>query len=228
MEWFFIWFLIFIPQLLAVVLFAAYASAQNPYEYVDDDLIQRVGQIIFEYDQKVAASRGGNTNYQRGSSDYGNQNSYRPPQNQYQYQKEQVRVPEYSSNNYNRAYTPQVNRQQRQYTFSQPEPVRTAQPVPYKYQEPVQVNPQPQQQQTRNVFTGYSLSRPVPLERVAEFHFSENRQQSENGPDPVRQQGNGGAVGVYSVRQQQSGAGAYPVRSTYNNNKNVENKFEMV
>ncbi|CAL8098817.1 unnamed protein product [Orchesella dallaii] len=47
--------------LVVVVLLVAATGvlAQNPYEYVDDALIQRVGQIVYEYDQKVAASRSG-------------------------------------------------------------------------------------------------------------------------------------------------------------------------
>ncbi|ODM92855.1 hypothetical protein Ocin01_13828 [Orchesella cincta] len=60
-----IFILSIIMKFLAVAVFLVAATgvlAQNPYEYVDDALIQRVGQIIYEYDQKVAASRSsGNT-----------------------------------------------------------------------------------------------------------------------------------------------------------------------
>jgi len=216
---------------LAVLAFAAAnVLAQNPYEYIDDDLLQKVGQIVFQYDQKVAASRSGG-----GSSQHQVNNNYQQQQVRRfdnavsgSYQRPEVKtahVPNYVSNNANNnmnyrrennyGYVQQQNfkrennygpvqqqnfrrennygpaqqqqvvrRQQRQFNYGQQQQQVVqprVQPQPYVAAAPrVYQEPQQQKQQVKSGFTGYSLSQPLSLERIGEFHFTENRNQNQN------------------------------------------------
>jgi hypothetical protein len=243
--------------LVAFLLAATCVLAQNPYEYVDDKLIQKVGQIVYEYDQKVAASRsaGGNSNNYNNNYQSGGDYQVSAPEpvarrvqnNNFNYGRSVVPQQQYQQ--------PQYQRQQRQYNFNQaqhqryvqqpqkqqqqvyqqvkpvvqsPYPVvqqqqRTYNAAPvartyqapqqpqvssYKYEAPVESRKYQEPKNTK-VFTGYTLSQPEVVARVAEWHFTDGEGQGQ-GQDSYQYKNNNQYGQVRrGVQQQQHTSGDF-------------------